>query len=348
MKYLKNITIIIPSLDPDYRLGEVVSGVIEQGFTDIVIVDDGSKPENKKYFPTGEGITLLVHDINKGKGEALKTAIDFIHSNRPNSVGSVTCDGDGQHLAKDIKRVAEKLKETNSFILGVRDFNKPDVPFKSKFGNKLSSLALALCSGVKTQDTQTGLRGISASLYKEMLKVSGSRFEYETNVLLELSNMKCKYYEVEIETVYHEENKGSHYRPIIDSLRIMSLIIRYIFSSLLSFIIDNGLFMILHSLLLLSAIPSVVIARIVSSVANFLMNKTIVFKSDASVLKSIVKYYMIAIPIMLISAFGLDAVTALLHIREGSIITTLLKIVIDTLLFIISFTVQKKWIFRKK
>ena len=344
---MKNISVIIPSLDPDKRLEGVVTGLKELGFDDIILVDDGSKPENKKYFPVGDGITLLVHEVNKGKGAALKTALKYISENRPDSVGAVSCDGDGQHLGKDIKAVAEKMLETGCFVLGVRDFSQDNVPFKSRIGNRISSVALALISGVKTCDTQTGLRGIPSPFYREMINVSGNRFEYETNVLLELKGMKCPYCEVEIDTVYLDENKSSHYRPFMDSVRIFSVLLKYIFSSLVSFLADIGIFALLYSLIRLSEIPSTVIARIISSVLNFTLNKKVVFKSGQPVCKTLWKYYLIAIPTMLISAFGLKYIAAFLGITEGSIAVTLLKIVIDTVLFFANYGIQKKWIFKK-
>lgn len=345
---MKGISVIIPSLDPDTRLSGVVNGLLELGFTDIILVDDGSKQENKKFFPKGEYITLLTHEENFGKGAALKTAIKYISENRPDSVGAVTCDGDGQHLAHDIKRVAEEMLSTELFILGVRDFSGPDVPFKSKLGNKLSSLALALFSGVKTNDTQTGLRAFPAKLYKPLSEVKGSRFEYETNVLLELSHMNCGYKQIKIDTVYLDENKGSHYRPLIDSIRIMSLMIKYVFSSVLSYVVDISLFALFHSVFLLPILSSTVIARLLSSIINFTLNRKIVFKSGVSVVKSLGKYYLLAIPTMLISGFGLKIIASLLNISDGSAVMILLKTVIDIFLFIINFTLQKTWIFKKK
>lgn len=134
----------------------------EEGFDDILLVDDGSKPENKAFFPTGDGITLLVHEVNRGKGAALKTALRYILQNRPASCGAVTCDGDGQHLAKDARRVCEDMLQNGTYSLGVRDFSLPDVPKKSRIGNRASAAALALVSGVSLRDTQTGLRAIPA------------------------------------------------------------------------------------------------------------------------------------------------------------------------------------------
>ena len=133
---LDGVTVIIPSLDPDTRLGEVVRSLQTEGFTDILLVDDGSKPENKKFFPSGDGITLLVHEVNRGKGAALKTALRYILENRPQTRGTLTCDGDGQHLACDARSVCEEMLKTGAYVLGVRDFSLPDVPRKSRIGNR--------------------------------------------------------------------------------------------------------------------------------------------------------------------------------------------------------------------
>ena len=344
---MKNISIIIPSLDPDTRLSGVVESVKEVGFSDIILVDDGSKEENKKYFPVGNGITLLSHPKNLGKGQALKTAIKYVTQNRPDTQGVITCDGDGQHLAKDVLAVGERMKETGKFILGVRDFSLPDVPPKSRIGNRISSVALAICSGSYISDTQTGLRAIPSDLLSQMTEIEGERFEYETNVLLSLHSMKAKYEEVKIETVYLDENKGTHFHPVKDTLRIFSRILKYLASSLAAFLTDIILFSICNKALLFGVFASTTIVRIVSSAVNFILNKKVVFNSHGSVVKSLLKYYALAIPVMLISAFGVKGICILLSVPDNSIIITLIKVIVDTILFIINYNIQKKWIFKK-
>ena len=345
---MKNISVIIPSLDPNKRLQSVVKSVMDLGFTDVILVDDGSKEENKKYFPKGEGITLLVHPQNKGKGAALKTAINYVIENRPDSLGVVTCDGDGQHLAADLKKVCKKMAESGKFVLGVRDFSLDDVPPKSRVGNRLSSLALMLCCGAYISDTQTGLRAMPKKLLEPMSKIEGDRFEYETNVLLNMKAMGAEYCEVKIETVYLDENKGTHFHPVKDTIRIFSRIIKYLFSSLASFLVDIGLFAVLNGICHWGVFASTVLSRAVSSVVNFTLNKKVVFHSGASLSKSLVKYYSLAIPIMLFSAFGVKGLSLLLDLPENSFAITAIKFIVDIILFILNYNIQKKWIFKKK
>lgn len=344
---MKNVCVIVPSLNPDERLKGVVDGVIAEGFSDIILVDDGSSAENKKFFPENEQVTLLVHEQNRGKGAALKTALEWVYKNRPECIGVVTCDGDGQHTPKDTRRVAEEMVATDKFILGVRDFSLDNVPTRSRVGNRLSSIALYLCAGSYISDTQTGLRAIPSKLFQDMIRVSGDRFEYETNVLLELRSMNAEYGEVKIETVYLDENKSSHFRPFHDTVRIMSLMLKYAASSCASFLTDIIIFSLLHSVLSLGILLSTVIARVVSSILNFTLNKKLVFKSDEPFTHTVLKYYAIAIPTMLISAFGTGILSSLLGVPESSLIITLIKIVVDTLLFVINFKIQKRWIFKK-
>lgn len=344
---MKNVSIIIPSLDPDTRLSGVVEAVRNAGFCDIILVDDGSSEQNKKFFPKGDDITLLVHEKNFGKGQALKTALQFVLENRPDTEGVITCDGDGQHLAKDVLAVGEKMKQTGKFILGVRDFSLPDVPPKSRIGNRISSVALAICSGSYISDTQTGLRAIPANLLDKMIKVDGSRFEYETNVLLELHSMKAKYDEVKIETVYLDENKGTHFHPVKDTLRIFSQIFKYLVSSLAAFLTDIIIFSICNKAFLCGVFASTAIARVISSAVNFILNKKVVFNSHGSVTKALAKYYALAVPVMLISAFGVKGICLLLSVPDNSFFITIIKVIVDLILFIINYNIQKKWIFKK-
>lgn len=348
-----NVTIVLPSLNPDEKLMQVVKGLIAEGFEDIVIVNDGSDEEHQKPFEEAikySQVTLLTHEVNKGKGRALKTAFDFCIKNRPHIAGVVTVDGDNQHLPKDIKACAEALTEKqNHVILGVRDFSGKEVPFKSKFGNNLTKIVFRCVCGLKISDTQTGLRAIPAEYLEIMTEVSGERFEYETQMLLALKKNRISYSEVKITTVYIEENATTHFRPIKDSLKIYGVIFKFFLSSGLSALIDYGVFTVLVCLLAANTDRSVrilvatVAARVISSVCNYVMNRKAVFQSKASVNASLVKYYVLCICQMGVS-YGLVLLfSGWLNLQGFT--ESLIKIVVDVMLFFISFQIQKKWVF---
>lgn len=225
--------IIIPTLNPDRRLINLVEKLKKSNIS-IVIINDGSKGEGSDIFETLRSkfkCDIFNHTKNMGKGAAIKTGIDYVSKIYPESCGFVTADGDGQHSAEDIIKVAEALKKNHhSLILGSRDFSKKDIPFKSRWGNRITSLVFKVSTGKECPDTQTGLRGISKEFKGICLAVAGDRFEYEMNMLLEFVGHNIPLMHVPIKTIYLENNKSSHFNPVKDSIRIYSDILRYSFS----------------------------------------------------------------------------------------------------------------------
>ena len=80
-----------------------------------------------------------------------------------------------------------------------------------------------LFCGIRLSDTQTGLRAVPASLFPELLQVRGDRFEYETNMLLQMERMGIAFVEQPIATVYDKEEYSSHYNAVKDSWRIFKI-----------------------------------------------------------------------------------------------------------------------------
>ena len=249
MADLSGISVVLPSLDPDDKLIAVVDGLLQYGFTHIILVNDGSLPKNLHYFYDLEQahpqvITLLHHEVNKGKGAALKNAFRWFLENRPEGTGVVTVDGDNQHHPEDTLRCCENMLSTGHITLGCRDFSLPEVPARSRFGNRITSAIFKIFVGLTVSDTQTGLRAFPRDMLEKMVNVYGDRFEYETNMLLAFKEQGIPFDEVKIRTVYIEENKSSHFRVIHDSWRIYKLILahffRYTVSSLVSAVVDTG------------------------------------------------------------------------------------------------------------
>ena len=360
MTDLSRISVVLPSLDPDEKLIAVIDGLLEHGFSDIILVNDGSKPENLHYFTDlaaqHSQIHLLHHEVNRGKGAALKTAFTWFLQNRPEGIGVVTVDGDNQHHPADTRACCENMLKTGHITLGCRDFDQPDVPARSSFGNKTTSMVFKIFVGMTISDTQTGLRAIPRDALEILNTVAGDRFEYETNMLLAFKTNGIPFDEVKIRTVYIEENASSHFHPIRDSWRIYKLILahffRYTLSSIVSFFVDSAgvyvLNLLLHGILQdpwLSAATTYG-ARIISSVPNFFMNKTLVFRAKTDTRKAMLRYYLLAIPQLIaqslieMAAFGIFNVGP-----ERAGLRTLIHIIVMTVLFIISFTIQQRWVF---
>ena len=223
----ENVAIVLPSLNPDHRFEKVLDGLLGAGFRHIVVVDDGSDAEHRKYFDkarASEACHVLVHEVNRGKGRALKDAFIYVHEQLPQLRGVVTIDGDGQHLLGDIIACGERmLAEGDKVVMGCRDFSHPDVPPRSVAGNRFTSAMFRLGYGIRITDTQTGLRAIPAQYLERFAAIEGERFEYETNMLLQMKRMGVAFVEQPIETVYDKEEYSSHYNAVKDSWRIFKI-----------------------------------------------------------------------------------------------------------------------------
>ena len=249
--------VVIPAYEPDEKLLGVLKDFSEQTVFPIVVVNDGSSEACRPVFDAArsfERVTLLEHEVNKGKGAAMKTAFAYIRDHFPVDESVMTVDADGQHLVSDAVRVAETLsKNPNALVMGSRRFTG-NVPFKSRAGNAITRTVFRFCTGVRVYDTQTGLRAFSAARIPEMLVLKGDRYEYEINQLIYCTKHNIEIVEEWIDTVYIEENRSSHFHAVKDSFRIYKVLllgtsfIRFVASSFFCFLIDYLLFLMFRGL----------------------------------------------------------------------------------------------------
>ena len=326
---MSKTVILIPAYNPCERLVSLVSELVSRGFP-VVVVDDGSDD----FVSLSDDVTVLTHDKNLGKGAALKNGISHI-SEHFAGFDIVTADADGQHLVEDICKIAENDK--GGITLGVRDFK--NAPAKNRFGNKLTSIVMRFLFGLKLEDTQTGLRKFHHSILSQLMDVLGTRFEYETNMLMWAVKSKTPLYQEAIETVYIEQGRASSFRPLIDGVRIYWQFFKFLISSVASGLIDLG---VCYLLLVLGVDEFIapVAARVVSSVVNFFINRSMVFKNHDR--HSIVKYYLLAAAIMCVSAGALKGLAFFGFPTEALMG---FKVIIDILLFFVNFRVQSRWVF---
>ena len=358
---LESVAIVLPSLNPDHRFKAVVDGLIEAGFRHIVAVDDGSDEEHRHWFDAlreSPVCHVLVHEVNKGKGRALKDAFAYVHENLPELRGVVTIDGDGQHLLGDIIACGERmLEEGDKVVMGCRDFSHPDVPPRSVAGNRFTSAMFRLCYGIRITDTQTGLRAIPAQYLERFANIEGERFEYETNMLLQMTRMGVGFVEQPIETVYDKEEYSSHYNALKDSWRIFKVMAKFLLSSGAAFLIDTGIFYILMKLFAArwgTFAPSIslAIARVISSFVNFNANKSFVFQSKSDYKRAMLRYYILCVIQYAVNAALTNGLVALAGRAAGHAISaglaTLIQIAVMTVLFFISYPIQREWVFSEK
>lgn len=334
--------ILIPAYEPSNRLINLIHQLMNLCDYEIVVVDDGSGSAYKSIFDTVArfGCTVLSHERNRGKGAALKTGFQYILKTGK-TAGVVTADCDGQHLPKDIIRVAEAVRAHHeTIVLGTRRF-VGKVPFRSRFGNRVTRFIFSFASGTKLTDTQTGLRGFGVEMLPWLCGISGDRFEYEMNMLLEAVPAGFQFKEVDIDTVYLEQNKSSHFHFLKDSFRVYWPIVKFSMSSLLSALLDV-LLLILIQFFTSNLLLSVIGARICSAAFNYIANRRFVFSNaqDVPVVNSLAKYMILAIAVML-------ANYAIIYFYYGTLGLSLLlaKFLTETTLFLFSYWVQRKFVF---
>lgn len=340
---MKNIFIVIPSLDPEEDVMSKFITELQSEFKNILVINDGSKDVHNKFFDSLEkkGIKVIRHYRNLGKGRALKDAFNYLLNEYPDIEGVITCDCDGQHSVKDIKKCAKSLlKNKNKLILGVRDFDKDNVPTKSKYGNKITRNIFKIFIGLTISDTQTGLRGLSKELMNKFLDLSGERYEYETNMLIACKNENIEIEEVLIETIYLNSNANSHFNPLKDSIMIYKLFMKYFLVAFSSFLLDIILFIGVFNVIDINSkiLAATILARVVSSIYNYIVNSNLIFK-DMSI-KSLIKYYLLVILVMLFSGCFVTYLYNLLNIN-----IIVIKIIVDTILWCINLLIQREFVF---
>ena len=355
----KSLAVVLPSLDPDYKFDRVVEELVRNGFQIIVIVDDGSCDDRQSHFVRAAEYPQCVvihHDINRGKGRALKTAFEYVLQNIPAAKGVVTIDGDGQHLLKDIAACGNRMLEDKKVVLGCRDFNLPNVPPRSVAGNQFTSKAFRVLFGIHLSDTQTGLRAIPRDYLEMFCNIPGERFEYETNMLLQMHRAGVDFEEQSIETIYDPEDYSSHYNAVKDSWKVGKVMLRFLLSGsgvkyAISAVVSLSADYLVYYLLLVflgtqrEAVYHL-IATFSSSVLNFFINKFWVFEKKGRIIKELAGYYCICIPRTIISTlFASFVIYHLQTVNPG--FAVLVRVVVDGALFIVSYFLQKKLVFKK-
>lgn len=345
----ENITRIalIPAYEPESQLIDLLQNAQEKGLKTIVI-DDGSGHSFSDIFDrAAEFAVILTHSENRGKGCAIKTGLKYIreHDSRPYTV--VTMDADGQHQISDAVRVCEAAEHhLNALILGSRQLRE-NVPLRSRFGNTITRFVYRVSTGLRIHDTQTGLRAFSDELLPVLLEISGKRYEYEMNVLLEFARKGIRIEETLISTIYFNKNNGSHFNTLKDSYRIYKEILKYSASSLISFLLDYSLYSLFTVLTGglggFSLTVSNIAARIISASVNFTINRKLVFKSEKSVWKSAVQYFALAAAILAGNTFVLSLLVEQLGMNQFTA-----KLLTEILFFVLSWLVQRFIIFRRK
>lgn len=336
------MNIIIPAYQPDHKLIELIQTIKKNSDYNILIVNDGSDNHSSSVFAQAVelGCVVLNHEQNRGKGAALRTAFQYLLSS-DTTQGIITADCDGQHTWQDIEQLATELpSHLSTILLGSRQF-VGKIPFRSRFGNYITGSIFSLLTGEKLRDTQTGLRGYNADMLPWLVDIEGNRYEYEMNQLLEAKKAGYHFHCIPIETIYENNNKESHFNPIRDSIRIYLPILKFGFSSITCGVIDFALLLLLKRITE-DLLVSVIGARIISSLCNYVLNKHLVFDAKTEKrITTLIQYYLLVIFILTCNYLLLFLFHEILGIN-----LVFGKLLTEALLFLASYTIQHRIIFR--
>lgn len=336
--------ILIPAYEPNEVLIDLVQQLLQAGMTNIIVVNDGSGVAFQAVFAQLPAtVILLNHEQNQGKGAALKTGFQYLQDKNLN-VSVITVDADGQHAVQDVKALYDAMMvNPQQFVLGVRQFD-PNIPWRSRFGNELTKKIFHWRYKYYLQDTQTGLRGISAPLQKQFLTIASNHYEFESECLIMAVQEKLPILQLPIQTIYIANNQSSHFNPILDSLKIYFVFFRYCIVAMLSFLIDFTLFAGMH-FVTGNIFASLITARIFSGGFNFYQNKFKVYQclNKEKLRQQIIEYIVLAVITLIVGYVLISGAVFYLHWN-----VLLAKIIVDGLLFVINFLIQKVIIFNKK
>ncbi|MBN9664080.1 MAG: glycosyltransferase [Acidobacteria bacterium] len=335
--------ILIPAYEAEPALAETVDALRRMGFERIVVVDDGSRqPDSLHILNQLDGVHLLKHAVNLGKGAALKTGLNHILLTWPDACGAVTADADGQHSPEDIAAVAAKLAGMpGHLILGSRQF-RGEVPWRSKVGNRISSKLVKLLVGTRLSDTQTGLRGIPSTLARQLLKLPSNGYEFELDMLLAAKHLGVAAVELPIRTIYLNCNASSHFHPLWDSMRIYLVLMRFTLASVLTAVIDNAVFAIAYH-----SSPNILVSQLtgrsVAVIFNYAAARKAVFLSRGPHRDTLPKYLLLVTANAAISYL----LITLIHDRLQAGVVAI-KVAVEAGLFLASFLIQRDLIFSRK
>ncbi len=343
------IVLLIPAYRPSPILcdmvRELLTGDARGSIDAVVIIDDGSGPEYADLFARVAElprVTVVRHAVNLGKGAALKTGFNHALVAWPDIAGIVTADADGQHAVADILRVAEQLTANpDRLVLGVRAF-AGDVPLRSRLGNTVTRWVFRAFTGLHLLDTQTGLRGWPRSYCLDSLPIAINGYDFELECLLRAKHRAGRTVEitqVPIKTIYHGPAGVSHFNPIRDSTRIYFVFLRYCGASLLAALIDSLTFSAVYAATSNIALSQTA-GRCLAVAVAFLIARNIVFRSDASIGRSLAKY----LSLVTVMGFISYAFIAYLHERFGLPVLAA-KLTAEGLLFVANFAIQRELVF---
>ncbi len=208
------IGVLICAYNEEKHIRNVVEGCLKY-VKDVIVVDDGSIDRTLKELKKNRA-KIIKHNVNKGKGEALKTGFNYAFKNKFQYL--VLMDGDGQHDPKEIPKFIKEINNGYDLVIGCRKKRHSAMPYHRRATNFLSSLLISSKGKTWIKDTQSGYRAIKLDFLKK-IELKRKRYDLESEILMKMMKEKAKIKCITVKTIYGEETSTIH--PIKDTLRFL-------------------------------------------------------------------------------------------------------------------------------
>lgn len=222
MPGLNRIAVVIPALNEALRIREVVTGALAH-CPDVIVVDDGSSDDTLARI-ADLPVTLIRHDVRRGKGESLRDG--FRAALARGCQGVLTMDGDGQHSAQDIPRLLAAARAyPDHIVVGARLLERERQPAIRRAANDFADWGIGWACGQPLIDTQSGQRYYPRAAV-ELVDIASEGFVFESEILIEASRkLRMRVVAVPIQSRYEGGFRLSHFRPVRDFCRIAARVL---------------------------------------------------------------------------------------------------------------------------
>lgn len=217
---MTRVAATIPAYDAAPSIGAVVRGTLAI-LPDVLVIDDGSRDATADEARRA-GASVVSFPENRGKGAALRHAFALLFERGVEAV--VTLDADGQHLPDEIPRLLECMDDAD-LVVGGREHLFSGMSPLRRTSNRLSSTVISLVAGARLGDVQSGFR----LYHRRVIERTGfpeCRFDAESAVVVRAARYGLHIVSVPVRLGFADGRLTSHYRPIVDSLRIARAVAR--------------------------------------------------------------------------------------------------------------------------
>lgn len=213
---IDDVAVIIPALNAAKSVGPIIAEA-KKYVGNVVLIDDGSS-DGTGDVARDAGAIVIRHDVNRGKGGALKSG--FLWALDRGLDGVITLDADGQHLPRQIPEFIEERRASGAdLIIGGRAHLFGGMLPRRRMANRFSAWAVAKASRTNIKDSQSGFRFYSSRVLREIpLRAEG--FDMETEVIIRAGVRGLKVVQIPIDLGFVDGLSTSHYKPLLDTLRI--------------------------------------------------------------------------------------------------------------------------------